>query len=76
MYLTNYPWTLALTNKEFRVIRKLLRGDELFAHEEAVADKMSSTLDAVYTKKMEQRQAAQEQRAMEASPEAKEDDEK
>ena len=61
MYLTDYPWTLCVTHKQFRVIRKLLRGDALLQHEEEVADKMSGTMEHVYLQKMDAKQARQEQ---------------
>jgi len=62
MYLTDYPWTLCLTNKQFRVLRKMLRDEELNDHENEVATKMSETIDAVYLKKMDAKQSRQDQR--------------
>lgn len=61
MYLTDYPWTLCMTNKQFRIIRKLLRGDVLLDHEEEAADKMSSTMEHVYLQKTDAKQARQEE---------------
>jgi hypothetical protein len=52
MYLTkNYSWRIDVTTLELNVIRKCLRGTELTEAEEAVADKLSSTMDSVYKDK-------------------------
>lgn len=50
-----------MTNKQFRIIRKLLRNDALTEHEEEVADKMSGTMEHVYLQKIDAKQARQEQ---------------
>lgn len=52
MYLKkNYSWTVDLTTFELNVVRKCLRGEDLNDAEDAVAEKLSSTMDSVYEDK-------------------------
>lgn len=54
MFISNYPWNLMLGNVEFKILRKLLRDEDLTPEENARADQMSETLDVMYQKKMDE----------------------